>query len=91
MRTKPSRTASGREKIRTKMDSGACEPVINPETAADYPITETEASKKGVAFVSASGDPMPNMGGRILVVRKPCVPSVPGVYSSDCRHFRTLT
>ena len=54
------------------MDSGACEPVMTPEQAADYPITETEASKKGVAFISASGDAMPNMGERIIVVKKPC-------------------
>ena len=52
-------------------DSGACGPVINPEVAADYPLEETEASRKGVAFVSASGDPMLNHGQRLLLVKKP--------------------
>ena len=53
------------------MDSGACDPVINPEVAADYPLEATDASRKGIAFVSASGDPMPQFGQRLLVVRKP--------------------
>ena len=65
------RKANGREVIRTKVGSGACEPAINPETAADYPIEETEASKKGVAVVSASGDPMPQLGQRTFVVKTP--------------------
>ena len=54
------------------MDSGACDPVIGPEMAADYPIEATEASKRGIAYVSASGDPMPNYGGPNLVVKRPC-------------------
>ena len=68
---KPTRKANGRETIRTKVDSGACEPVLNPEVAVDYPLEETEASRKGVAFVSASGDPMPQLGKRTLVVKMP--------------------
>ena len=45
--------------------------MINPETAIDYPTVETDASKKGVSFVSASGDPMPNHGEKVLLVQKP--------------------
>ena len=64
--SKPPRTnKNGRETFRSKIDSGACVPVINPEVASDYPLQETEAIKRGVAFVSASGDPMPNLGERI--------------------------
>ena len=32
---------------------------------------ETEASQRGVAFVSASGDPMPQLGERTLFVKTP--------------------
>ena len=39
--------------------------------AEDYPLRETEASKQGMSFISASGDPMPNLGERVLVVKSP--------------------
>ena len=68
---KPKKNPTGNEVIRSKIDSGACDPVINPEVGADYPLEETEASKRGIAYVSASGDPMPNHGERVLVVKKP--------------------
>ena len=44
------------------VDSGACENVINPETAPGYAIRETPASKAGHAFTAANGDPIPNLG-----------------------------
>ena len=56
--------------LRTKIDSGACDPVIDPELAVDYPLQETEASKNDVGFMSASGDPMPNLGERVWVVKE---------------------
>ena len=69
--SKPTRDPkSGREVLRTKIDSGACAPVIGPEIADDYPLEATEASRNGVGFVSVSGDPMPNHGQRTLVIRK---------------------
>ena len=34
-------------------------------------MVETDASKQGVSFISASGDPMPNHGERVLLVKKP--------------------
>ena len=58
-----------REMLRTKIDSGACDPIIHPELAQDYPTIETEASKHGVGFILASGDPMPNLGERVLLVK----------------------
>ena len=54
------------------MDSGACDLVIGPEVAVDYPIEGTEASRRGIACVFASGDPMPNHGMRKLIVNIPC-------------------
>ena len=69
---RPKRTSkSGYEVIRTKIDSGACEPVIDAETACDYPLEGTDASRRGIAYISASGDAMPNHGARHLVVRRP--------------------
>ena len=67
----PRNSKNGCEVLRTKIDSGACAPVIGPEVASDYPLEENEMSKHGVGFVSASGDPMPNHGSRNLVVRRP--------------------
>ena len=57
--------------MRSKVDSGACCSVVGPEPAQDYPTEETEASKKGLHFVSASGDPMPNQGEKILLIKSP--------------------
>lgn len=63
----------GDEIIRTKVDSGACDLVIGPEVAVGHPLTETEASKRGIAYVSASGGPMPDRGEWKLLVKRPCV------------------
>ena len=60
-----------REKIRAKVDSGALQTVIHEHTAPDYPLMQTEASKQGMAFTSASGDLMPNLGQKILLVKTP--------------------
>ena len=61
--SRPKRTnRAGNEIIRTKMDSGACDLVIGPEVVQDYPLWETEASRRGIAYISASGDAMPNHG-----------------------------
>lgn len=54
--------------MRSKIDSGACESVVNQRVAVDYPTFETEASKRGLGFVSASGDVMPNAGEKAIVV-----------------------
>ena len=59
----------GREIIRTKVDSGACDTVVGLEDALDYPLQESKSSKDG--FISASGDAMPNHGQRVLVVKAP--------------------
>lgn len=65
------RAPGQREKTRTKVDSGACDSVINEAVAEDYPLREIEASKVGMSFVSASGDPMPNLGEKIMLVKSP--------------------
>jgi len=48
------------------VDSGAAETVI-PHTLIDrYPIRETEASRSGLNYASATGDPIPNLGEQKL-------------------------
>ena len=44
------------------IDSGACENVANPEDVPDYEVTESEASRSGRDFVSATGEVIPNLG-----------------------------
>ena len=53
--SKPKAGSSGRQVIRSKMDSGACESVANFSVGADYPVVETAESRNQV-FVSATGD-----------------------------------
>ena len=48
------------------VDSGAAETVIPHALITDYPILETEASRSGLNYVSASGDPIPNLGEQRL-------------------------
>ena len=47
--------------ISMAVDSGACESVADP-TQIPCEVTETKASKNGAGFVSATGEPIPNMG-----------------------------
>ena len=42
---------------------------VCPEgVGADYGVTETEASRKGMYYLSASGDPIPNLGEKSLML-----------------------
>lgn len=54
--------------VETTIDSGAAETVCNPETGSDYNLVETQASKSGQHWVSASGDPIMNYGERKVVL-----------------------
>ena len=44
--SRPAKRNGNREVIRSKVDSGACCAVINHTIADDYPLKETEASRK---------------------------------------------
>ena len=46
--------------------SGAAEAVIPHKLVTMHPIKETEASRSGVNYVSATGDPIPNLGEQLL-------------------------
>ena len=48
------------------VDSGAAETVIPHTLVRDHPIAETEDSKAGACFASATGDPIPNLGEQVL-------------------------
>ena len=54
--------------METTIDSGAVETVCGPEVAAEYITRETEASKRGDHWVSASGDPIINHGEKTVVI-----------------------
>ena len=48
--------------ISMAVDSGACDSVIDPEDVPEYPPVETKASIGGLAYASATGDEIPNLG-----------------------------
>jgi len=48
------------------VDSGAAETVIPHMLVQDHPIMETQASKSGLNYTSATGDPIPNLGEQKL-------------------------
>ena len=48
------------------VDSGAAETVIPHMLVKDHPIYETTASKSGLNYASATGDPIPNLGEQKL-------------------------
>ena len=50
------------KRLSLAVDSGAFATVASPEDLPDYDIEETDASKAGETFVSASGDAIPNLG-----------------------------
>ena len=50
------------------MDSGCGVSVAPPGMCPTYPITESEGSRRGQEFVSASEDTMPNLGEQKLGV-----------------------
>ncbi len=50
------------------VDSGAAETVIPHKLVTSHPIHETDASRAGVNYASATGDPIPNLGEQILAL-----------------------
>ena len=56
----------GWQMITMAVDSGAAETVIPHTLVMGHPIMETEASKSGVNYASATGQPIPNLGEQRL-------------------------
>ena len=56
------------QKIMIAVDSGAAETVIPHTLVLGHPIVETEASKSGVNYASATGQPIPNLGEQRLLL-----------------------
>ena len=52
------------ERIPVKVDSGAIDSVIPRRVATGVPIKQTEASRLGLRYRSASGNPISNEGER---------------------------
>ena len=48
------------------IDSGAAETLIPHTAVVDHPIKETQASKAGVCYSSATDEPIPNLGEQKL-------------------------
>ena len=49
------------QRVSMAVDSGAAETVIPYKLVRSYPIRETEASRAGLNYASATGDPIPNL------------------------------
>ena len=56
----------GWQKITMAVDSGAAETVIPHTLVMGHPIVETQASRSGVNYASATGQPIPNLGEQRL-------------------------
>ena len=56
----------GWQKITMAVDSGAAATLISHTLVMGHPIMETEASKSGVNYASATGQPIPNLGEQRL-------------------------
>ena len=48
------------------VDSGACESAVNPNDAPWHEVTETQESRRGGNFASATGEPNSNLGAMTL-------------------------
>ena len=62
------REEEGWVQVRSVMDSGCGVSVAPPGMCPTYPITESEGSRRGQEFMSASEDTMPNLGEQKLGV-----------------------
>ena len=56
----------GWQRLSIIIDSGAAETVIPYKQIKGYAVQETEDSKEGRCYASATGDPIPNMGEQTL-------------------------
>ena len=59
-------TTGGWQLLSMAVDSGAAETVIPHRLVSQYPIRETEASKAGMCYASATNQPIPNLGEQQL-------------------------
>ena len=55
-------SADGWEEVEMAVDSGASETVIGEEMVATTPLNESEGSHRGVEYIVANGDTVPNLG-----------------------------
>ena len=58
----------GWDKLSLVVDSGACDSVVDPRHLLGYCIQETKESRRGETFITASGDPIPQLGEKVAMV-----------------------
>ena len=59
-------TADGWQLMSMAVDSGAAETVIPHRLVSQHPIKDTHASRAGMCYSSATGEPIPNLGEQKL-------------------------
>ena len=52
--------------VEMTVDSGACNTIGPKEVGSHFPLYETEASRSGMEYVSASGGTVRNVGERVI-------------------------
>ena len=57
---------AGWQRFSLAIDSGAAETVIPHLEVHEHPIKDTDASRNGVTYASATGAPIPNLGEQVL-------------------------
>ena len=55
-------------KMRAVMDSGAADNVLPVDMAVNFPLLETDASRRGQVFATADGGVLPNKGERMVTM-----------------------
>ena len=56
----------GWRRLSVAVDSGVAETVIPYDEVKEYPVMATDASRSGLNYASATGDPIPNLGEQKL-------------------------
>ena len=59
---------SGWHRVSLTVDPGACDTVADPRSLPGYELKETAASKAGEFFLTAGGDPIPQLGEKEVVI-----------------------
>ena len=63
---KVGKTHEGWQLLSMAIDSGAAETIIPHRLVSQHPLRETNASRGGLCFSSATGQPIPNLGEQRL-------------------------
>ena len=56
----------GYRKVRVLFDTGAGESIVPPEEFEEFPVQESEGSRKGWFYEAANGEEIPNEGEKVV-------------------------